>query len=184
MRQQKHGGKSAFLWIYILKRELSCLLFQGCLLSWYVSKLSQQVALRLTGLCRQTSFALGRPDSLGPDEYHTQYLPGTTNLYETDHSLTTPSMLQIVPCMVELSRIMRKVGVRLYTVPCTVQETLARTRLLDDELINWLQSLPPHLQSAELPITRSCLRPKRSSHYIKKQYVVLMIRTNHGFTLP
>lgn len=79
--------------------------------------------------------------------------------------------------MVELSRIMRKVGIRLYTLLCTVQETLARTRLLDDELLNWLQSLPPHLQSAGLPITGSCLKPKRSPHYIKKQYVVLMIRT-------
>jgi hypothetical protein len=133
---------------------------------------------------RQTSLALGRPDSLGPDEYHNQEIPGTTGSYETGHSTTSPHVLQIVPCMVSLSRLMRRVSLRLYTVPCTEREAISRTRELDAELGCWLQALPPHFRPAERSTKDFSLKPRRPASYIKKQLAVLMIRTDWELAFP
>ncbi|KIX02764.1 uncharacterized protein Z518_08706 [Rhinocladiella mackenziei CBS 650.93] len=123
----------------------------------------------------QTSFALGRPDSLGPDQYHTQHFP-TADPGESTSS-PHPDVLQIVPCMVGLSRIMRKVALELYTQPCGMEYKLPQAKTLDDELEHWLEQVPAHLRS-EPPSASdpSLLKPRRLASYIKKQSVVLRLR--------
>jgi hypothetical protein len=127
---------------------------------------------------RQTSFALGRPDSLGPDEYHTQSIPGSAASYGTEKSTTGLQVLQIIPCMVDLSRIMRRVSLLLYTIPCSTQEKVFRVRELDTVLSLWVQGLPPNLRLVESPERGSSLKPRlrQTANYMKKQSVVLMIR--------
>ncbi|KAH8886240.1 hypothetical protein GQ53DRAFT_845046 [Thozetella sp. PMI_491] len=120
----------------------------------------------------QTSFALGRPDSLGPDQYHTQCLP--TEISEGQNS--NPQVLQIVPSMVGLSRIMRKVALDLYTRPCELSEQLQRAKVLDHELELWFQEIPVHLDSEHQRSADNCLKPLRLASYIKKQSVVLRLR--------
>lgn len=121
---------------------------------------------------RQTSFALGRPDSLGPDQYHTQHLPTATS----GEPNPSPHVLQIVPCMVGMSRIMRKVALGLYTQPCEIDHKLHQAKALDDELEHWLEQLPSHLQPEHQSGSDLCLKPRRLASYIKKQSVVLRLR--------
>lgn len=125
-------------------------------------------------LYRQTSFALGRPDSLGPDEYHNQTLPVMFDLDVGDVALEN-YVLQVVPFMVELSRIMRNVGLRLYTDTCSVKERIARVQALDGDLKFWRQGLPAQFQPIRLPTERS-LKSRHSAAYIDKQIVVLHLR--------
>ncbi|KAK5302100.1 hypothetical protein LTR80_002966 [Exophiala xenobiotica] len=120
----------------------------------------------------QTSFALGRPDSLGPDQYHTQCLPTTIS----GEAVSSPHVLQIVPCMVDLSRIMRKVALDLYTVPCEMEQKLHRANALDADLEYWLEQVPLHLRSEHQSRSNHPLKSNRSPSYIKKQSVVLRLR--------
>lgn len=131
--------------------------------------------MRRSHILRQTSFALGRPDSLGPDEYHNQTLPVVFNL-EVANTALEDYVLQVVPSMVELSRIMRNVGLRLYTDAYTVEERLRRVQDLDIDLEKWEQNLPVHFQAVDqMPTVRS-LKSKNSANYAKKQAVVLHLR--------
>lgn len=123
---------------------------------------------------RQTSFALGRPDSLGPDEYHNQSLPVVFDL-DVANAALEDYVLQVVPSMVELSRIMRKVGLRLYADKCVIDERIARVQALETDLKFWKQGLPAHFQPVRLPTERS-LKSGHSATYVKKQTVVLHLR--------
>ncbi|KAH8705745.1 fungal-specific transcription factor domain-containing protein [Talaromyces proteolyticus] len=120
----------------------------------------------------QTSFALGRPDSLGPDQYHTQYVPTEA----PGNASTTPQILHIVPCMVGLSRIMRKVALDLYTQSCEMEQKLHLAKTLDAELENWLEQVPSHLRSQQQSDSDISLKPRRLDSYTKKQSVVLQLR--------
>lgn len=115
---------------------------------------------------------MGRPDSLGPDQYHTQHLPITT----ADESLSSPHVLQIVPSMVALSRIMRSVALDLYTQPGETEQKLHRAKALDAELERWLEQVPSHLRSDHQTSLDLNLKPRRLASYIKKQSVVLRLR--------
>jgi len=84
-------------------------------------------------------------------------------------------VLQVVPFMVELSRIMRNVGLRLYTNTCSVKERIARVQALGDDLKFWRQGLPIQFQPIRLPTERS-LKSRHSATYIDKQIVVLHLR--------
>ena len=118
----------------------------------------------------QTSFALGRPDSLGPDQYHTQFLPTAT-----PGTSYPPKALQIVPCMIGLSQLMRKVALELYTQPCDMEQKVQKAKSLSMELELWLEQIPSHLRY-EQPGTDFGLKSRRSASYIKKQSVVLRLR--------
>ncbi len=120
----------------------------------------------------QTSFALGRPESLGPDEYHTQRLP----LEALEDPSLSPHILQVVPCMIELSRITRQVALDLYTRQWEMEEKLHRAKTLDAELEQWLQQLPLHLRFEPQNGSDNLLKPSRRANYIKKQSVVLKLR--------
>ncbi|KAL4808583.1 fungal-specific transcription factor domain-containing protein [Aspergillus unguis] len=114
------------------------------------------------------SFALGRPDSLGLDEYHTQLIPGTEDI-------SNPDVLHIISCNVNHARIMRKVGLLLYTRPCSVNEKLQRASELDADLSRWLEKLPFQL-NRRMSQKTSSLKPQQQAGYVDKQFIVSMIR--------
>ncbi|KAJ5782578.1 hypothetical protein N7457_004352 [Penicillium paradoxum] len=124
----------------------------------------------------QTSFALGRPDSLGPDEYHTQDIPGDSRPSDVEHSSNNLRVLQFVPCMVKLSRLMRKVGLRLYSLPCPPREELSRATELDAQLDYWFQQVPCHLKPQKATTQEPPLKRTGTASFFKKQSVVLMTR--------
>ena len=82
--------------------------------------------------------------------------------------------------MVDLSRIMRKVALDLYTQPCDMQEKLHRAQALDAELEHWLAGLPSHLRSEHQNDSTLSLKPRGLASYIKKQAVVLRLRKRLG----
>ncbi|KAI1610763.1 fungal-specific transcription factor domain-containing protein [Exophiala viscosa] len=120
----------------------------------------------------QTSFDLGRPDSLGPDQYHTQPLPTATRA----EPMIGPHILQIVPCTVGLSRLTRKVALDMYTQPCELDEKLQQANALDAELRHWFAQVPSYLRSEQPNGSDLGLKPRRIANYIKKQSVVLRLR--------
>ena len=79
--------------------------------------------------------------------------------------------------MVELSRIMRKVGLRLYTGVCPVEERLSRVAALDDDLKCWQEDLPTHLQLVNRKPAEPSLKPRNFANSVSKQSVVLHLRT-------
>lgn len=126
---------------------------------------------------RQTSFALGRPDSLGPDQYHTQEFPMTTITNATGEPLPIPHILEIVPSMVALSRIMREVALSLYTLPCDMDQKLVRAKTLDADLEQWLEQVPTQFQPDQQSTRpKFSLKPSRLPSHVKKQSVVLRLR--------
>ena len=122
-------------------------------------------------LRRQTSFALGRPDSLGSDGYHTQSVPGA----RSDADCTKHLFLRIVPCMIDLSRMMRRVAIDIYAQPSN--ERLFQARKFDAELEDWYSQLPAHLQHTQITLaTKDSLKPRRRTTYSDKQSLVLRLR--------
>lgn len=83
----------------------------------------------------EMSFALGRPDSLGLDVYHNQIMP------QIDDSETA-----ILPTMVELARLVRKVSVSVYLSAISVAERIETAKGIESEMDGWILSLPQMLQ--------------------------------------
>ena len=80
--------------------------------------------------------------------------------------------------MVELSRIMRKVGLRLYTAPCPVEERLSRVEVLETDLECWQKGLPVYLQLVDRNPAEHSLKPRHSATYVNQQSVVLHLRAD------
>lgn len=87
-----------------------------------------------------------------------------------------PDNLDIVPCMVELSRIMRKVALALYTVPCEMGEKFRRAQTLDATLCSWLEQIPSYLRIDQDVFPSQSLKPHAFTNCTKKQSVVLQLR--------
>lgn len=71
---------------------------------------------------------------------------------------------------------MRRVGLRLYATPCTIDERVDRVKSLDTDLQLWLSTLPAHLQVEEQNAAEPSLKPRSSTSYTVKQSVVLKLR--------
>lgn len=89
----------------------------------------------LFSLEMETSFALGRPDSLGDEIYHTQPLP------TKDES---PSM--IITCMVDLAKIIRTVSTSVYLSGEDITRKAVTAGQIDSQLESWLRALPSVIQ--------------------------------------
>lgn len=77
------------------------------------------------------SFSLGRPDTLGLDDYHNRPLPPRDS-----------SQCAIIPWMVDFARITRKVSVQIYHRRLTLKEKLAAALAIEAELDAWVAQLP------------------------------------------
>ncbi|KAG6355508.1 hypothetical protein INS49_003470 [Diaporthe citri] len=79
---------------------------------------SQQISRTWWGLYSlemELSFALGRPDTLGLDEYHDRPIPPVDD-----------SEFAIIPLMVDFARIVRRIAIGIYHSPTSWQQRMAR----------------------------------------------------------
>ncbi|RAK71414.1 RmlC-like cupin [Aspergillus fijiensis CBS 313.89] len=83
----------------------------------------------------EMSFSVGRPDTLGMDEYHNRALP------ERDDS-----EYAIIPWMVDFAQIIRRVSVQIYHSRITLQEKLHLGLQIETELDRWMARLPDRLK--------------------------------------
>ena len=90
----------------------------------------------------ETSFALGRPDSLGHDIYHSRPLP------EVEESTTA-----IITCMVELAKIVRRVSTSVYLSDDGLPDKLRTAEEIDFELEKWIGGLPEIIRPSLLETT-------------------------------
>lgn len=110
------------------------------------------------------SFALGRPDTLGMDEYHNRHLP------ECDDS-----MYAIIPCMVGFARIIRRVSLEVYHSKESLAEKMRVALQIEKCLDTWLvclsDKLKPNFSGEPLPF-ESLREPK----WCRRQRLVIGIR--------
>lgn len=78
--------------------------------------------------------------------------------------------------MVELSRVMRKVSLELYSAPCEMEQKVFQVKALDAELERWHTQIPVHLQPQDHKHSEQLLKPRRVPSYVNKQRVVLQLR--------
>ncbi|PYH95317.1 RmlC-like cupin [Aspergillus ellipticus CBS 707.79] len=112
----------------------------------------------------EMSFSVGRPDTLGMDEYHNRALP------ERDDS-----EYGIIPWMVDFAYIIRKVSVQIYHSRITLQEKLHLALQIEIELDRWMARLPDRIKPDSLQRTApgGALRDPK---WARRQRLVLGIR--------
>ncbi|KAK7728174.1 hypothetical protein SLS57_002644 [Botryosphaeria dothidea] len=79
----------------------------------------------------ELSFALGRPDSLGMDDYHNRPLPQIDG-----------SDVDIIPGMIGLARIMRAISVKVYLHRLSLAQKLQGALNIEMEMDAWVARLP------------------------------------------
>ncbi|KAK2804761.1 hypothetical protein FQN51_001402 [Onygenales sp. PD_10] len=111
----------------------------------------------------EMSFSLGRPDTLGMDEYHNRRIP------EPDDS-----EYAIIPCMVTFAHIIRKVSIGIYHSNSPVEDTISLALEIEEELDLWLRNLPDNIRPSPLrpPHMGALKEPK----WCRRQRLVLEIR--------
>jgi hypothetical protein len=110
------------------------------------------------------SFSVGRPDTLGMDEYH--------NLLPPDRD---DSEYAMIPCMVEFSRIIRRVSVEIYHSKLTLQEKTQYALNIERQLDQWVAQLPAKIRP-QVSGERSSLGALRDPKWSRRQRLVLGIR--------
>ncbi|BCR87969.1 uncharacterized protein ACHE_40533S [Aspergillus chevalieri] len=112
----------------------------------------------------EMSFSVGRPDTLGMDEYHNRSLP------ERDDS-----EYAIIPWMVDFAQIIRKVSVQIYHSRFTLQDKLQLALQIEQEMDRWVARLPPRIKPDlhGQPATGGALRDPK---WARRQRLVLGIR--------
>lgn len=125
-----------------------------------------------------TSFALGRPDTLGADAYHNRRFPGTDQLDAIKNGIGSPDSpeLAIVPALVDHSRITRRICPEVYMSKAGLHEKLHQAKSISAELDGWIDSLPSHLRPTTDFAPARPLKAIGGFKYLKKQKLVLMIR--------
>lgn len=79
----------------------------------------------------EMSFLLGRPDTLGQDEYHNRAMPPVDD-----------SEYAIISAMVHFGRIIRKVSIGIYHSKLPTPETIGFACEIEGEMDSWMESLP------------------------------------------
>ncbi|XHG09756.1 hypothetical protein AWENTII_012797 [Aspergillus wentii] len=112
----------------------------------------------------EMSFSVGRPDTLGMDEYHNRALP------ERDDS-----EYAIIPHMVDFAQIIRKVSIQIYHSRITLQDKLQIALQIETEMDRWVTRLPDRLKPdiwGDRPSGDALRDPK----WARRQRLVLGIR--------
>jgi hypothetical protein len=113
------------------------------------------------------SFSLGRPDTLGMDEYHNRPLPPRDN-----------SQYAIIPFMVDFARITRKVSIQIYHRRIPLQEKLTIALAIEAELDKWIAELPDQIRPDFIDGAGSAgANALRVPKWARRQRLVLGIRT-------
>ncbi|KAJ5760437.1 hypothetical protein N7520_007593 [Penicillium odoratum] len=110
------------------------------------------------------SFSVGRPDTLGMDEYHNRAIPPRDD-----------SEYAIIPWMIDFAQIVRKVSVQIYHSRITLQEKLQLALQIEMEMDRWLARLPEKLRP-DIGANRSPRSALRDPKWARRQRLVLGIR--------
>lgn len=111
----------------------------------------------------EMSYSLGRPDSLGMDEYHNRKLPPVDD-----------TEFAIIPLMVNFAHIIRKVTISIYHRKLKWQEKLRLGSQLERELDHWIASLPEQIRPTTK--TKGLAGALKEPKWCRRQRLVLQIR--------
>jgi hypothetical protein len=112
------------------------------------------------------AFALGRPDTLGMDEYHNCQRPNVDD-----------SAFAIIPCMVTFSQVIREVSTRIYSSSLTWQEKLLNAARIQAELDAWVEGLPPTIKPDTTIQGRLSHLNLREPKWCRRQRLIARLRT-------
>ncbi|OKL58938.1 hypothetical protein UA08_05641 [Talaromyces atroroseus] len=118
---------------------------------------------------RELSFSLGRPDTLGLDEYHNRCQPSRDG-----HSEYT-----IIPIVVDLAHIIRLVSIDIYHSRIPIQQKMKHSLKIEQKLDTWLNGLPKILQpdfGQPGGNTYTSISALRDPKWSRRQRLVLGIR--------
>ncbi|KAJ5692955.1 hypothetical protein N7462_002378 [Penicillium macrosclerotiorum] len=112
----------------------------------------------------EMSFSVGRPDTLGMDEYHNRAIPPRDD-----------SEYAIIPWMIDFAQIIRRVSVQIYHSRISLQEKLQLALQIEMEMDRWLARLPEKIKPdiGAYRLSRSALRDPK---WARRQRLVLGIR--------
>ncbi|KAJ5820003.1 hypothetical protein N7474_005594 [Penicillium riverlandense] len=112
----------------------------------------------------EMSFSVGRPDTLGMDEYHNRAIPERD---DTEYG--------IIPWMIDFAQIIRRVSVQIYHSRISLQEKLQLALQIEMEMDRWLARLPEKIRPdiGGFKLSRSALRDPK---WARRQRLVLGIR--------
>ncbi|KAJ5132624.1 hypothetical protein N7448_006782 [Penicillium atrosanguineum] len=112
----------------------------------------------------EMGFSVGRPDTLGMDEYHNRAIPERD---DTEYA--------IIPWMIDFAQIIRRVSIHIYHSRITLQEKLQLALQIEMEMDRWLARLPEKIKPdiGAYRLSRSALRDPK---WARRQRLVLAIR--------
>jgi hypothetical protein len=112
----------------------------------------------------EMSFSIGRPDTLGMDEYHNRSLPDRDD-----------SQFAIIPWMVDCARLIRRVSIEIYHLKVRLNEKVQSALDIESQLDLWLDGLPANIRPY-LTDERVHLAALRDPKWARRQRLVLGIR--------
>lgn len=129
----------------------------------------------------EMSFAMGRPDSLGADKYHNRMFPVITDGTPADathNQLLEPSHCAIIKCMVDFSRITRSVCLNIYLSESPAPATIDVVQQIEQDLDHWVKSVPEAIRPDPRHGPSTSLRSAKDPQWVKRQRLVLNIRSS------
>lgn len=139
---------------------------------------------------REMSFSMGRPDTLGSDRYHNRHFPvmetgrAPANSSSTsDLDTPEPSHCAIIKVMVDLSRIMKGIGAKIYLSDEIDLRTVDLAFTLQSELDEWTETVPAEIRPRPNPSDLVSLKSARDPQWVKRQRLVLTLRKAAPFPL-
>ncbi|KAG7151694.1 putative transcriptional regulatory protein C3C7.04 like [Verticillium longisporum] len=133
----------------------------------------------LYSLETELSFAMGRPDTLGADLYHTRpypFIQGSPNTDASQPELLEPPHCAIIKSMVDFSRLTRTVCLGIYLSDTPVLSTTALAFQIEKDLDRWIESLPEQIRPNISAGPPSTLKAARDPQWAKRQKLALTIQ--------
>lgn len=129
------------------------------------------------------AFAMGRPDTLGSDLYHNRNYPRFQPIDPASSPSASPEHLDppnciVIQAMVDFSRITRSICHNIYLADTVLLKSVALAQQTETELEAWVDALPEAIRPARTLAEASSLRRARDAQWMKRQRLVLTIRTN------
>jgi hypothetical protein len=110
----------------------------------------------------EMSFSLGRPDSVGMEDYHNRVMP-----------MVDDSEIAIIPCMIPFARITRQVSVATLSKK-SLRDKIATANEIENEMDRWLSMLPEIIRPDVSQ--KQGLKIVKDPKWARRQRLVLQIR--------
>lgn len=110
------------------------------------------------------SFSVGRPDTLGMDEYHNRALPDRDD-----------SEYAIIPWMTDFAQIIRRVSIQIYHSRISLHDKLRLALQIELDMDRWLGRLPDRIRP-DIGVHKSSRSALRDPKWARRQRLVLGIR--------